>query len=115
MGFWIGHLSGFMKCVEFSYNQIESRMKAKKRNVLMYFLRCLNGNSFTSRERLQPIRILRNVSLKKTNNLLKNLQKFRFFNSRKLRPFWSFFASTLRKLCFCEKNRDITVRIFRIV
>ena len=31
----------------------------------MYFLRCLNGNSFTSREILQPIRILSNVSLKK--------------------------------------------------
>ena len=65
MGSWIGHLLGFMKYVEFSYNQIESRMKIQKRDFLMYFLRCLNANSFTSRERLQPIRILRNVSLKK--------------------------------------------------
>ena len=40
-------------------------MKIEKRDFLMYFLRCLNGNSFTSRERLQPIRILRNVSLEK--------------------------------------------------
>ena len=70
MGSWIGHLSGFMKYVEFSYNQIESRMKINKRDFLMYFLRCLNGNSFTSRERLQPIRILRNVSLKKKHNSL---------------------------------------------
>ena len=54
-----------MKYVEFSYNQIESRMKIKKRDLFTHFLRCLNGNSFTSRERLQPIRILRNVSLKK--------------------------------------------------
>ena len=69
MGSWIGYLSGFMKYVEFSYNQIESRMKIKKREFFMYFLRCLNGNSFTSRERLQSIRILRNVSLKKTPNL----------------------------------------------
>ena len=61
MGSWIGHLSGFMKYVEFSYNQIESRMKIRKRDFLMYFLRCLNGNSFPSRGRLQPIRILRNV------------------------------------------------------
>ena len=38
-------------------------MKIEKRDVFMYFLRCLNGNSSTSRERLQPIRILRNVSL----------------------------------------------------
>ena len=66
MGSWIGHLSGFMKYVEFSCNQIESRMKIEKRDSFMYFLRCLNGNSFTSRERLQPIRVLRNVSLKKT-------------------------------------------------
>ena len=65
LGFWIGHLSGFMKCIEFSYNRIESPMKIEKQNILMYFLRCLNGNSFTSRKRLQPIRILRNVSLKK--------------------------------------------------
>ena len=65
MGSWIGHLSGFMKYVEFSYKQIESSIKIKKRDFLMYFLRCLNENSFTSRERLQPIRILRNVSLKK--------------------------------------------------
>ena len=38
-------------------------MKIEKRDVFMYLLRCLNGNSSTSRERLQPIRILRNVSL----------------------------------------------------
>ena len=69
MGSWIGHLSGFMKYVEFSYNQIESRMKIEKRDYLMYFLQCLNGNSVTSRQRLQPIRIIRNVSLKKTPNL----------------------------------------------
>ena len=66
MGSWIGHLSGFMKYVEFSYNKIESRMKIEKRDFIMYFLRCSNENSFTSRERLQPIRILRNVSLEKT-------------------------------------------------
>ena len=65
MASWIGHLSGFMKYVEFSYNHIESRIKIEKRDFFMYFWRCLNGNSFTSRERLQPIRILRNVSLKK--------------------------------------------------
>ena len=94
-------------------------MKIKKRDFFMYFLRCLNGNSFISRERLQPIRILRNVSSKK--NTIRHRkralipEKFRFFNSRKVRPFWSFFASSLRKLCFCEKNRYITVRIFRIV
>ena len=68
LGSWIGHLSGFMKYVEFSYNQIESRMTIEKRDFLMYFLRCLNGNFFTSQERLQPIRILRNVSSKKTPN-----------------------------------------------
>ena len=67
MGSWIGHLWGFMKYVEFSYNQIESRLKIKKRDCFMYFLRCLNGNSFIYRERLQPIRILRNVSLKKNS------------------------------------------------
>ena len=67
---WIGHLSGFMKCVEFSYNQIESRMKIAKRDFFMDFLRCLNGNSFTSRERLQPIGILRNVSLKKAQFII---------------------------------------------
>ena len=116
-----------MKYVEFSYNQIESRMKIEKRDFFMYVLRCLNGNSFTSRERLQPIHILRNVSLKKkknspsqkssysSKNLFKNLEKFVLFNSRKVRPLWSFFASSLRKLCFCEKNRDITARIFGIV
>ena len=70
MGSWIGHLSGFMKYVEFSYNQIESSMKIEKRDFVMYYLRCLNGSSFKFRERLQPIRILRNVSLKKTPNLL---------------------------------------------
>ena len=37
MGSWIGHLSGFMKYVEFSYNQIESRMKIKKRDFFMFF------------------------------------------------------------------------------
>ena len=68
MGCWIGRLSGFMKYVEFSYNQIESRIKIEKRHFFMYFLRCLNGNSFTSRERLQPIRILHNVSLKTKKN-----------------------------------------------
>ena len=73
MDFWIGHLSGFMKCVEFSYNQIELRMKIEKRDVFMYFLRCLNGNTFTSRERLQPIRILRNISLKKQFAMVKKL------------------------------------------
>ena len=57
-----------MRYVEFSYNQIESRMKIERRDFFMYFLRCLNGNSFTSRERLQPIHILRNVSLKKKHN-----------------------------------------------
>ena len=68
MGFWIGHLSGFMRCVEFSYNQIKLRMKIEKCDVFMYFLRCLNGNSFTSLQRLQPIRILRDVSLNKNNS-----------------------------------------------
>ena len=68
MGSWIGHLSGFMKYVEFSYNQIESRMKIEKRDFSMYFLQCLNENSFTSRERLQPIHILGNVSFKKKHN-----------------------------------------------
>ena len=58
-------IMGFMKYVEFSYNRIESRMKIEKRDFSMYFLRCLNGNSFTSQERLQPICILRDVSLKK--------------------------------------------------
>ena len=37
MGSWIGHLSGFMKYVEFSYNQIESRMKIEKRDFLFIF------------------------------------------------------------------------------
>ena len=69
MGSWAGHLSGFMKCIEFSYNQIESRMKIEERDFFMYFLRCLNGNSFTSRERLEPISILRNVSLKKKKKI----------------------------------------------
>ena len=66
---WIGHLSGFMKYVEFSYNQIES---------------------FTSRERLQPNRIIRNVSLKKNTiryrkralipvKILKKFAKISFF------------------------------------
>ena len=68
MGSWIGHLSGFMKCIEFSYNQIESREKIGKRDCFIYFLRYLNGNSFASGERLQPIRILRNVSLNKKHN-----------------------------------------------
>ena len=68
MDSWIGHSSGFMKYVEFSYNQIESRTKIKKRDFFMYFLQCLNGKSFTSREGLQPIRILCNASLKKYNS-----------------------------------------------
>ena len=38
MGSWIEHLSGFMKYVEFCYNQIESRMKIGKRDFFMYFL-----------------------------------------------------------------------------
>ena len=36
-------------------------MKNEKRDFLMYFLRCLNGNSFKSRERLQLIHILHKI------------------------------------------------------
>ena len=37
MGSWIGDLPGLMKYVEFSYNQIESRMKIEKRDFLGIF------------------------------------------------------------------------------
>ena len=106
-----------MKNVEFSYNQIESRMKIKKRDLFTHFLRCLNGNSFTSRERLQPIRILRNVSLKKTQFAIVKELLFRLKFVKKFAKisFFQLLESATVLVIFCFLIEESYVFVKKIV